>query len=173
MSMRQDDGRVWVDLSLAEMLYASNVGTIRHYEAEMAGRRPTHGMEKSDKDFLTAHIQGAIGELLVAKTRDRYFMPTVNTFKAADLGKNIQVRFRREHNWDMVIRDNDDPEHIFVHVTGKGPTYCIRGWAYAKNVMLPQYRANHGGYRESWFVPELALKPFHIKNKDDANDAAT
>jgi hypothetical protein len=66
----------------------------------------------------------------------------------------------------MIVRDDDDPEHIFVHVTGAGPIYCIRGWAYGKEVMKPEYRKNHGNRIESWFVPETALKPFQIKMKE-------
>lgn len=170
MSMRQDGSRVWVTLTLAEMLHGSNIGTIRHYEAEVAGRKSRRGLQESTQDILSVHIQGAIGEMVVAKVRDRYFMPTVNTFKDADIGDNVQVRLRKHHHWDMIIRDDDNPEHIFVHVTGWGPIYCVRGWAYAKDVMKIEYRKNHGGHGESWFIPETVLQPIAIKGKVKNND---
>jgi hypothetical protein len=165
MSMKQDNGRVWVTLTLAEMLHGSTVGTIRHFEAEAANRKPNHKFGESNKDPLAAHIQGAIGEIVVSKVRDRYFTPTVNTFKDADIGANVQVRLRTKHEWQMIVRNDDDPNHIFVHVTGGGPMYCVRGWAYGRDVMKPEYRQNHGNRVESWFVPEEALDPITIKGK--------
>lgn len=163
MTMRQDGGRVWVTLTLSEMLHGATVGTIRHFEAETAGRASSRNFYSSNKDLLTAHVQGAIGELVVAKCRDRYFMPTVNNFKDADIGKNTQVRLRVQHDWDLIIRDDDNPDHIFVHVTGAGPTYCVRGWTYGKDVLKQEYRKNYGNGVESWFVPESALHPMAIK----------
>ena len=173
MTMRQDGKHVWVELSLAEMLHASNLGTIRHYESEKAGHQKKHKIANSNIDELCINIQGAAGEIVVAKARNLYFMPTVNTFKGADIGTNVQVRLRTKHEWQMIIRDDDDPEHIFVHVTGTGPTYCIRGWAYAKDVMKPEYRQNYGNRVESWFVPEEALNPFQIKAKGKNDAIAT
>jgi hypothetical protein len=171
--MRQEDGRVWVTLSLAEMLHGTNLGVIRLYESHNHGGKHKHGFYNSNLDPLCINVQGAIGEIVVAKARNLYFMPTVNTFKAADIGSNVQVRLRTKHEWQMIVRDDDDPDHIFVHVTGSGPVYCIRGWAYGKDVMKPEYRQNHGNRIESWFVPEEALKPFQIKEKGKHNDATT
>lgn len=173
MAMHQEVGRVWVTLSLAEMLHGTNLGVIRMYESHNHGGRHKHGFYNSNLDPLCINVQGAIGEIVVAKARNLYFMPTVNTFKAADIGNNVQVRLRTKHEWQMIVRDDDDPDHIFVHVTGSGPMYCIRGWAYGKDVMKPEYRQNHGNRIESWFVPEEALKPFQIKEKGKHNDATT
>ena len=173
MTMHQEVGRVWVTLSLAEMLHGTNLGVIRMYESHNHGGKHKHGFYNSNLDPLCMNVQGAIGEIVVAKARNLYFMPTVNTFKAADIGNNVQVRLRTKHEWQMIVRDDDDPDHIFVHVTGSGPVYCIRGWAYGKDVMKPEYRQNHGNRIESWFVPEEALKPFQIKEKGKHNDATT
>ena len=173
MSMRQEDGRVWVTLSLAEMLHGTSLGVIRLYESHNHRGKHKHGFYNSSLDPLCINVQGAIGEIVVAKAQNLYFMPTVNTFKAADIGSNVQVRLRTKHEWQMIVRDDDDPDHIFVHVTGSGPVYCIRGWAYGKDVMKPEYRQNHGNRIESWFVPEEALKPFQIKEKGKPNDVAT
>ena len=161
--MKQDGTKVWVTLTLSEMLHGGNVGIIRHHEAQLANRPIDKKFMTTKKNPLAAHIEGALGELVVAKVRNKYFMPTVNNFKEADLGRNIQVRLRAQHDWDMIVRDNDNPEHIYVHVTGPGPVFCVRGWEYGKSVMIPEYRANHGGSGPSWFVPEFALKPFRIK----------
>jgi hypothetical protein len=161
--LRQDGGRVWVTLTLSEMLHCGNVGIIRHYEAESDHRQTDKKFEVTQKSLIGAHVEGAMGEMVVAKARGKYFMPTVNNFKEADLGTNVQVRLRMFHHWDLIIRDNDNPEHIYVLVTGTGPEFCIRGWAYAKDVMLPEYRKDHGGSGEAWFIPESALKPFKIK----------
>jgi hypothetical protein len=162
--LKQDGSRVWVTLTLSEMLHCGNVGIIRHYEAEIANRQTDKKFEMTQKSLIGAHVEGAMGEMVVAKARGKYFMPTVNNFKEADLGANVQVRLRMFHHWDLIIRDNDNPEHIYVLVTGTGPEFCIRGWCHAKDVMLPEYRKNHGGSGEAWFIPESALKPMKIKD---------
>lgn len=161
--LRQDGTRVWVTLSLSEMLQCGNVGIVRHYEAEQANRQTDKKFETTQKSLIGAHVEGVMGEMVVAKARGKYFMPTVNNFKEADLGANVQVRLRMYHHWDLIIRDNDNPDHIYVLVTGTGPEFCVRGWCHAKDVMLPEYRKDYGGSGEAWFVPEKALRPFKIK----------
>jgi hypothetical protein len=171
MSMEQNESSIWITITLAEMLHGATVGTIRHFEAQVAKRTPNHKF--MNKDPLAAHIQGAIGELVVAKCRDRYYFPTVNNFKEADIGENVQVRLRTKHEWEMIVRNDDNPDHIFVHVTGEGPQYRIHGWAYGRDVMLPEYRQNHGNRVESWFVPAKVLRPISIKKKGNLDDTST
>jgi len=160
--MTDNQTSYWVRLNLLEMLHCANTGTVRHYAAQEKNRKMGNEFTDGKLDPLVKHIQGAVGELVVAKFMDRYFDPRVNNFKEADIGGKIQVRLRTRHDWDLGLNDDDNPNHIFVLVTGVGPSYRVWGWELAKNIMLPQYRAKHGAGDERWYVPSSVLKPFPI-----------
>lgn len=160
-----DEKGVWVRLSLTELLNGVIVGAVRHFEAEKSNRSPKHGFDAKRDSAIGIHIEGACGEIAVAKAVGRYFSGSFNTFKAADLGENVQVRTRSSHDYELIVRNDDNPNHVYVLVTGTAPTYCIRGWAYARDVMKPDYLANHGGRHEAYFVPPNALNSMLVKKK--------
>jgi len=169
MSIIQQGNNVLVTLSLAEMLSASNVGVIRRYESWKNKNKSKHGLSIEDSG-CGIQVEGALGELAVAKAINRYWDMSVNTFKQADIGNNIQVRTRLRHSYDLIIRDDDNPNHVFVLVTGIGPEYIIRGWCYGHEGMKKEYLANHGGYYEAYFVPQDKLRPFKPKERDHVTD---
>lgn len=169
--MTSQNEKVWIKLSLSEMIHGATIGAIRHYEAEQANRKMSSSFSKTDKDPMVSHVQGAIGEMVVAKALGRYFNPTVNSFKDADLGHDIQVRLRVRHDADMGHNDNDNPDHLYVLVTGRGPDYCVHGWELGRNVRVPKYRQNLSSLGSLWFVPQNALRPIqsliNIKKQKD------
>lgn len=160
-----DDKGVWVKLSLTELLNGVMVGAVRHFEAEKDNRKPKRSLDTNRHSPLGIHIEGACGEIAAAKALGRYFSGSYNTFKAADLGEKLQVRTRSSHDYELIVRNDDNPDHAFVLVTGTAPTYCVRGWAYARDVMRQEYMANHGGINPAYFVPAKALKPVRKGNK--------
>lgn len=107
-----------------------------------------------------AHIEGACGEIAVAKLLNRFWSPTVNTFDAADIGMKIQVRTRSRHDYELYIRPEDNPEHAFVLVTGKAPMFMVRGWLLARNARCDEWLQTYGGRPPAWFVPTSALWPW-------------
>jgi hypothetical protein len=72
-----------VTLTGGELIAASIVGAYRHIAAIVGARKDAHGC---DGDGWEKHIEGACGELAVAKTLRMYWPATVNTFAAPDLG---------------------------------------------------------------------------------------
>jgi hypothetical protein len=173
MSMRLEDGCVWVELSLTEMLNAANVGIVRHYESSRRKHKSAHGFVEDATTALTIDIEGAMGEVCVAKVLDRYYEGTVNTFKDADIGKDIQVRCRSKHDYDLIVREDDNPDHYYIHVTGTAPHYCIRGWMRGDEAKQAKYLAGHGGRVPAYFVPAKDLKKIPLQNKAFKNDPAT
>jgi hypothetical protein len=153
------EGKVWIKLSLAEMIHGASIGAIRHYEAEQANRKMSSSFSKTEKDPMASHVQGAVGEIVVAKALGMYFNPTVNSFKAADLSHDIQVRLRIRHDADMGHNDNDNPDHLYVLVTGRGPEYCVHGWEQGKNIRRQEFRQSYSALGSLWFVPQRALRP--------------
>lgn len=141
---------------------ASTIGGLRQAESRLGKRRDAHGMS-ADADGLTAHILGAAGEMAVAKVLGRYWGGDVCTFKRADIGSNIQVRTRSRHEWDLIIRDDDDGAAYFVLVTGTPGNLCVRGWIKGEDARRDEWRQGHGGRPPAWFVPQSALKPMPAK----------
>lgn len=155
-----------VTLEKAEVLQATIVAVERVMESIAKGHQHKPPL-KPDDNVLAMNIEGACGELAYAKARGVYYVPKVNTFKEADFGKKVQIRTRTDHSYDLLIRDNDDPEHFYVLVTGSLPTYRVVGWIKGSDAMAqPEWRKNWGGRGEAWFVPQSALKPFKVS---DAN----
>jgi hypothetical protein len=160
-----DEKGIWVRLSLTEFLNGVIVGAIRHFEAEKQKRKPSAAFDSKKDSAIGIHVEGACGEIAVAKAVNRYFSGSYNTFKGADLGENVQVRTRSSHDYELIIRGDDNPNHIYVLVTGTAPTYCVRGWTIARDAMKPDYLANHGGRHEAYFVPPKALNSMMIKKR--------
>lgn len=150
---------VAVTLTPAEIVMAAAVGAARYAESIQFRRRDVHGFDPSQSSGLAIHVEGACGELAVAKLRGRYWGGTVGSFKAADIGTNVQVRTRSRHDYDLIVRSDDADDDIFVHVTGVAPTYHVHGWIRGADAKRPEYVQSHGGRAEAWFVPASALKP--------------
>lgn len=155
----------WVDLSLSEMLNACVVGGLRHYQSTEKGLLCKHGFDASKNSPLAIHVDGACGEIAVAKLRGRYFGGLVNSFKAADLGDNVQVRTRSSHDYDLIVRSNDNPEHIYVLVTGAAPRLCVRGWLYGHEAQQDSFLRAYGGREAAYFVPAQSLRPVTRKKE--------
>jgi len=153
---------VWTTLTLPEILSATNVGVIRHYESIKDGRKPDPTLNSST-NWLFMDIEGALGELCVAKIRDRYFSATINNFKDADLGEDVQVRTTSNHDYSLIVRPKDDPNHFYFLVTGMSPTFCVRGWIKGSDAMQDKYLKAPNGRPQAWFVPQTGLNPVTAK----------
>jgi hypothetical protein len=161
---------VWTTLTLPEILSATNVGVIRHYESFKDNRKPGPAIDPN-ANLLFMDIEGALGELCVAKVRDRYFSATVNTFKDADLGKDVQVRATSNHDYSLIVRPKDDPNHFYFLVTGMSPTFCVRGWIKGSDAMQDKYLKAPNGRPQAWFVPQRDLNPVTLKIRKLNDDA--
>ncbi len=135
------------------MSRAALVGVSRNVEALRKGcqnRMPIN-------DEWGIHILGACGECAFAKGTNRYWNGGVNTFKGSDVGKNIQVRTRSHHHYDLIVRRSDHDTDVFVLVTGGPHEFALRGWILASDAKQQKYMANHGGHGEAYFVPQSDL----------------
>jgi hypothetical protein len=142
-----------VKLSQREMIIAAQVGAMRHISSLAKGLRDKHGC-KLDAGWQV-HIEGACGEMAFAKGIGLYWDAGVDTFKAPDVGL-IQVRTRSKDYYELIVR-KDDPDEIFVLVTGTAPCYTIRGWMNGKDAKQEKWLKGHGGREEAYFVPQSAL----------------
>jgi hypothetical protein len=147
---------VRVSLTPMQCRISALVGAERQTEALLRGLPDRHGFSGIGWDN---HVEGAAGELAVAKVLGVFWGGTVNTFKAGgDVGR-WQVRTRSREDYDLLIRDDDRPGDTFILVVGKMPDYCVVGWKVFQPDGWPErWRKTHGGREEAWFVPQQSLR---------------
>jgi hypothetical protein len=145
-----------VSLSAAELIQAATAGVWRHVQSLKNGYADRYGEANGDAGWQK-HIEGAAGELAVAKLCEVYWPGAVGTFHGPDLGRQIQVRTRSKSDWDLIVRATDADEDVFVLVTGKAPTYDVRGAIMGWEAKQDEFRADHGGHGEAFFVPASSL----------------
>ena len=101
-----------------EVLQAAMTGMMRQVSAIKR-----KSVSKINGREWQAHIEGACGELAVAKVMGRYWGGSINTFKTGgDIDSTgWEVRTRSSHDYDLIVRDDDDDERVFILVTGSAP----------------------------------------------------
>lgn len=144
-----------VNLEWFEISRAALVGVSRNVEA----LRKHCQNRNTVADDWGIHILGALGECAFAKATNRYWSGSVNTFKSGGDVGSIQVRTRARHDHDLIVRNQDKDEDIFVLVTGGPGSFDVRGWVRGKDAKHAEFVANHGGHGEAYFVPRRALRP--------------
>lgn len=147
---------VKVDLSWYELELAVNVGSRRQMESIRKNLQDAHGY--NGEDGWTKHIEGACGEMVVAKLLGMYWDGSVNTFKRPDVG-TIQVRTRSKSTYDLIVRPNDEDDSIFVLVTGVAPSFEVVGFIRGGDAKQEAWSESYGDRPSAFFVPQESLMP--------------
>lgn len=150
-----------IKLTPYEMLFAAQVGIRRNIESQLRGDRHLAG-PPPDGVGWNNDIEGACGEMAVAKAFGVYWEPSVNTYlDGGDVG-NWQVRTRSKDYYELFIRPRDvekKPDKPFILVIGKAPNFRIVGWIICKDAVRDEWRQSYGGMPAAWFVPQAHLRP--------------
>ena len=132
----------------------ASIGIARHLSALRQGLNDKYGCDGG----WQVHIEGACGEVAVAKALGVYWDGSVNTFSSrGDVGK-FQVRTRSRSDYELIVRDNDDPLSAYILVTGKSPRFTVKGWIVGADCRRDEWRQEYGGRDAAWFVPQSELK---------------
>lgn len=146
-----------VTLTEDELYQGALIGARRQIEAVKKGLPDKHGFEGLGWDL---HLEGALGELAFAKAVDRHWGGSVNVFRTqADVGK-LEVRTRSKTWYELLIREDDSDESIFVLVTGRAPTYNVAGWIRGRDAKREEWLQTHGNRPPAYFVPHAQLTAF-------------
>lgn len=150
------DGAVFpviVELSTPEIYIASQVGIMRNIAScqrklESVARSPdAHNDAQWSMD-----INGAQGELAVAKAFGVYWNASVNSGKAADVRK-IQVRTTTWATGRLIIRPKDSDEDLFMLVHCRRPIFTLAGWMYGHEAKVEKFfREKDGTGDQAWWV---------------------
>ena len=155
-------------LTPSEVMMAAHVGIMRQVQNIWKDREPGYGCPLSQ--VWQSHIEGAIGEKVVAKHLNIYWNGNLGNLKADDVGP-YQVRSGWREDSRLILHpppkipggkgkdgQGDIASKKFVLVTGIGHTYTIRGWMVAKNGQKDVFWEDPKGGRPAYFVPWKMLQ---------------
>lgn len=148
-----------ISLTLSEVRQAAMIGVERNLEGLFLGRKHAYGMDPSRA--WQNHIEGAGGEIAVAKWHNHFWSGALGDLDAADVGV-LQVRTTANHGYCLILHEpaRDKPDQRYILVTGMAPHYRLRGWIWARDGQRGEYwRDPTGENRAAFFVPQSALHP--------------
>ena len=160
-----------IRLSWPEVMIGASVGTMRKVHAMKAGLGSADGHNQGD---WNSEIDGACGELAVAKWLGLYWSGTVGETKAPDVGPyEVRTNGSRKYT-DTILRPRKvHGDRVYIAVLGFLPVFEIIGWIYARDGMQPQWFRNGSPDRpKAWFVPQTALLPLDMLPPDPKAIAA-
>lgn len=149
-----------VTLKDHEIWLASQVGLMRAYQSRIKKSSDLVNNKPWVTD-LQSHILGVMGELAFAKTSGFYFDGSYNTWKTLpdflEVNQNLEIRHRSNHEWDLIIRKDDEPTSVYILTTGNDKYIAVRGWILGIEGMKKEYLKRYGGKLESYFIPQDRL----------------
>lgn len=136
-----------------------HVALDRHVSAVKKKLKDSVNKKRNWLDDFRFHVMGAVGELAASKVLGIPFSGSVDTFKEQPDLQDVEIRFRSNAEWQLILRDNDSDTARYVLARGLPPGAIeIVGWMYGKDGKRPEFKANHGNYREAYFVPDSMLR---------------
>ena len=135
---------------------AAQVGILRRLASLKNGRPNRHGFDGTNA--WNIDIEGACGEMAVAKVLGVFWDGSVDTFSANDL-PNLQVRTSPDVNDRLIVRPGDSDTGRWCLVTGAFPDYVVHGWISGADAKRPEWSRDYNGRPPAYFVPQQALLP--------------
>lgn len=160
------DGCVEVTLTWAEMLIAANIGCMRNVQSLKMGRgridSPTNQFGGMDYAWST-NIEGAAGEMAVAKHLGLFWSGAVGDISASDVG-GYQVKTNTSRKWDdLILRKWNRPDRIYISVLSfiapapGAARFVITGWINGIDAIQERYWREGLPGMPAYFVPRSVL----------------
>jgi hypothetical protein len=148
-----------VTLELYEQAVVRDVASRRHGESRKANLPHLYGAASTPETHMQIDIDGAGGEMALAKYLGIYWDCSVNTFHAKpDVGP-YHVRTCSRDHYSLIVRPAD-PDGLYVLVAGTLPTFRIKGcFDVTKAALDGGWWRNPRGQGEAWFIPQASLSP--------------
>jgi len=149
-----------IELTPTEFLQAALIGMLRLLKNKLRGRFNSYGSE-NNPDRWGDHIEGACGEMAVAKFFNVFWSGNMDDFLAVDVNIErflIEVRTVDVEKKRLRLHPKDDDNRVCILVMGKAPKFKIKGWILAKDGKQDKYWEDPGTGRPAFFVPQSELK---------------
>ena len=139
-----------------ELTHAAYVGVARRV---VSLRQKNNQNKHALRSDWATDIDGAAAECAFSKWSGMYWEPSVNTFKAPDVG-HIQVRSTNHDAGHLIVRDNDSANEMFVLMVGKYASWRLAGWMFGMDAKVGRYwRKGENGEASAFWVPQPDLNP--------------
>lgn len=146
-----------VTLAWSEVLIATNVGIMRQIQNLRDKRNDRYGCDP--ENGWTIHIEGACGEMAVAKLFRKFWSGAIGNLKADDVD-NYQVRTTSKENYRLIIHPKDADDKAFILAIGLAPTYNVVGWIFGRDAKQEKFWCDPTCLnRHAFFVPQSELRP--------------
>jgi len=117
-----------VTLDENEMAFAGSIGVARQTRNMLLGKKDAHGTSPDQQWEM--HVRGALGEIVLAKHLGVLWNGDPGDPDAHDVAGYYQVRAAYNEKDSLLLHRKDEKkgDAPFVLVTGKGPSFGLRGW---------------------------------------------
>lgn len=142
-----------------EFKYCVDVASQRLVLSEEKRWNHASTYDRNHLQRIHEEVIGVCAEMIAAKYLDKFWTPSVNTFHATpDIEPNIEVRGSDKPHYSLIVRDNDPDDRWYILVLGTPPTMTVIGCMRGAEAKQDKWLKNPGGHRQSWFVPQWALR---------------
>jgi hypothetical protein len=146
---------VW--LTQTEMMIAGYVGSGRNTQCLFRKYKPGHGSDNVND--WTKNIEGAGGEMAVAKFLGIYWLPVIGNLKADDAGP-YQVRTNCSRRLtDTALHEEDRDDRYYIGVLCFAPRFDIIGFIKGGDGKKKEWWRDGLPGRPAFFVPSRVLRP--------------
>lgn len=164
--MAEFDGvSIIITLTSVEVTQAAMIGIMRHVQDLKQGLHARHGLLPGNAWQI--HIEGACGEMAVAKHYGKYWNGNIGNLKAHDVG-HLEVRTTRHENGRLILHKTDPDDAVFVLLTGECPSYTLRGWIRGADGKKTEFWDEPRAGRAAYFVPASKLTQTQISGPEFA-----
>ena len=143
-----------VELTPAEVLQGAQAGIMRQTKNIHQKLKPAYGA--STENDWQLHVEGCLGEMVVAKYLNRFWQGAVGVPHHGDIGR-LEVRTSNRETARLIVHDRDLSDSIFILVTGRNGSYNIRGWIRGEEAKQSRFWKDPVGGRPAYFVPQSEL----------------
>lgn len=148
-----------ITLNLTQEQQCHVVAMKRLYETNVTPSNASH-YDKSVNyhDMISQHAEAIGAEMAVANYFNFVnFDPSKSLFKeTADVSHNLEVKWTKYENGQLIIYPNDRNTDIAILVTGKSPVYTIAGWIPVAVAKKPKYKHSS---QDTWWITQINLQP--------------
>ncbi len=165
---------ITVELTLPEMSMALDAAWLRIVVSAQQGLNHKTTYSRSMSKRIQEEFVGACGEIAVGKAAGVFFVPSVGTFhRIPDCLADCEVRSTDREDGSLIIRDNDSDERRYILAVAVGEMVRLVGWLAGRDAKKQGWMRNPHGYRQSWFVPQSALRPIEEVLDENKTKEAT
>lgn len=158
--MQHTNDAVEIILTWAEVLVAAQIGAMRNVQSLKAGRSGGNGVGR--ENTWTLNIEGACGEMALAKHLNKYWSGAIGDLKADDVG-TLQVKTNTSRKYDdLILRKSDRANRYYVSALSfidEVPRFLLTGWVYGADAMVPEHWRDGTPGRTAFFFPRKLLNP--------------